>query len=78
MDPSICLGLRCLCAVPITLLVIGAVELHKLKKTVRQLGRRVGELESEAGGALWSHRLRRVPSHRRPHRHPQFPNLCYL
>jgi Predicted membrane protein (DUF2339) len=36
--------------VPISLLVIGAVELHKLKKTVRQLGRRVGELESGKGG----------------------------
>jgi hypothetical protein len=35
--------------VPIALVVIGAVELHKLKKTVRQLDRRVGELESVRG-----------------------------
>ncbi len=46
---SVCLGLTVL-LVPIALLVIGAVELHKLKKTVRQLGRRIGELESGKGG----------------------------
>src|SRR5450631_2435570 len=49
MDSSVCLGLAVL-LVPIALVVIGAVELHKLKKTVRQLGRRVGELESGRGG----------------------------
>ena len=48
-DTSVCLGLVAL-LVPIALLVIGAVELHKLKKAVRQLGRRVGELESGRGG----------------------------
>src|SRR5205814_7259319 len=36
--------------VPIALLAIGVIELQKLKKTVRQLGRRVGELESGRGG----------------------------
>jgi predicted membrane protein DUF2339 len=49
MDSSVCLGLAVL-SVPIALVVIGAVELHKLKKTMRQLGRRVGELESGRGG----------------------------
>jgi Predicted membrane protein (DUF2339) len=49
MDRYVCLGLVVL-LVPIALLVIGAVELHKLKKAVRQLGRRVGELESGKGG----------------------------
>jgi uncharacterized membrane protein len=36
--------------VPVALVVFGAVELHKLKKAVRQLGRRLGELESGRGG----------------------------
>ena len=48
-DTSVCLGLVAL-LVPIALLVIGAVELHKLKKMVRQLGRRVDELELGRGG----------------------------
>jgi hypothetical protein len=50
MDPFVCFGLVAV-LVPIALLVIGVVELNKLKKTVRQLGRRVGELES-GGGAV--------------------------
>jgi hypothetical protein len=48
MDSSVCLGLVAL-LVPIALLVIGAIEVHKLKKAVRQLGRRVSELESGRG-----------------------------
>jgi uncharacterized membrane protein len=46
-DALVCLGFAVV-LVPIALIVIGVVELHKLKKAVRQLGRRVGELESGA------------------------------
>jgi uncharacterized membrane protein len=46
-DAYVCLGLVVM-LVPIALIVIAAVELHKLKKAVRQLRLRVGELE--AGG----------------------------
>ena len=49
MDSLACLGFAVL-LVPIALIVIGAVELHKLKQAVRHLGRRVGELESGRGG----------------------------
>ena len=48
-DAYVCLGFAVL-LVPIALIVIAAVELHKLKKAVRQLGLRVGELESGRGG----------------------------
>jgi uncharacterized membrane protein len=43
----ICLGILVVVA-PVALLVIGAVELHKLKSAVRHLVRRVGELESRS------------------------------
>ncbi|PZR75066.1 MAG: hypothetical protein DLM73_06255, partial [Chthoniobacterales bacterium] len=45
----VCLGILVV-VVPIALLIIGAIELHKLKSAVRHLVRRVGELESRAGG----------------------------
>jgi len=48
-DAYVCLGFAVL-LVPIALIVIAAVELHKLKKSVRQLGLRVAELESGRGG----------------------------
>jgi uncharacterized membrane protein len=41
----VCLGFAVV-LVPIALVVIGWVELHKLKKAVRQIGLRLGELES--------------------------------
>jgi uncharacterized membrane protein len=43
----ICLGIVVV-IVPLALLVIGTIELHKLKSAVRHLVRRVGELESRA------------------------------
>ena len=49
MDSSICIGFAVL-LVPIALVVIGAVELHKVKKAVGHLGRRLGELESARAG----------------------------
>jgi uncharacterized membrane protein len=49
MDPSICLGLVFL-LVPIVLIVVGVVEIQKLKKTVRELGSRIGALESRERG----------------------------
>ncbi|HEX7515766.1 MAG TPA: DUF2339 domain-containing protein [Chthoniobacterales bacterium] len=49
MDSSVCIGFAVL-LVPIALAVIGAVELQKLKKAVRQLGIRLGKLESGRGG----------------------------
>jgi Predicted membrane protein (DUF2339) len=48
-NATVCLGFVVL-LVPIALLVIGVVELRKLKKTVRQIGRRVSELESGRAG----------------------------
>ncbi|HEV2841152.1 MAG TPA: DUF2339 domain-containing protein [Chthoniobacterales bacterium] len=51
MDPSICLGLVFL-LVPIVLIVVGVVEIQKLKKTVRELGSRIGALESRGGGVV--------------------------
>ena len=49
MGSSVCIGFALL-LVPFALVVIGAVELHKLKKTVGHLGRRLRELESGRGG----------------------------
>jgi uncharacterized membrane protein len=48
-DAYVCLGFAVL-LIPIALIVIAAVELHKLKKAVRQLGLRVGELETGRSG----------------------------
>jgi uncharacterized membrane protein len=48
-DGYVCLGLVVM-LVPIALIVIATVELHKLKKAVRQLGLRVRELETGRGG----------------------------
>jgi uncharacterized membrane protein len=45
MDSSTCLGFAVL-LVPISLIVFVGVELFKLKKAVRQLGHRLGELET--------------------------------
>jgi hypothetical protein len=61
MDEYVCFGLVVL-LVPIGLLVVGAVEMHKLKKMVRQLGRRVGELELGKGGAEVMPTVPGVPS----------------
>jgi uncharacterized membrane protein len=49
MDPSVCIGFA-IVLVPIVLIVVGAVELHKLKKAVRQLSARLRDLESGRGG----------------------------
>jgi uncharacterized membrane protein len=48
MDPSVCLGLVVL-LLPVVLIVIGVVEVHKLKKTVREFSRRIVALESRDG-----------------------------
>jgi len=48
-DAYICLGFAVL-LIPIVLIVIAAVEMHKLRKAVRHLGVRVGELEAGRGG----------------------------
>jgi hypothetical protein len=53
MDPSICLGLVVL-LLPIVLIVVGIVEIHKLKKAVRELGSRIGALESRDRGVVAS------------------------
>jgi uncharacterized membrane protein len=45
----VCLGALIIVA-PLALLVVGIVQLHTLKSTVRSLARRVGELESRGGG----------------------------
>ena len=45
----VCVGALIIVA-PLALLVIGIVQLHTLKSTVRNLARRVEELESRAGG----------------------------
>ncbi len=37
---------------PIVLIVVGVVEIHKLKKTVRELGSRIGALESRDRGVV--------------------------
>jgi uncharacterized membrane protein len=49
-DLFVCLGVLLLIA-PLLLLILGIVELHKLKSAVRHLVRRVGELESRSGPA---------------------------
>jgi uncharacterized membrane protein len=46
MDPTVCLGLVVL-LLPVVLIVIGVVEMQKLKKAVRELTRRIGTLESQ-------------------------------
>jgi len=51
MDLSICLGLVFL-LLPIVLIVLGVVEIQKLKKTVRELGSRLGALESRDRGVI--------------------------
>lgn len=51
MDPSICLGLLFV-LVPIILIVIGIVEIQKLKKIVREFGNRLGALESRDRGVV--------------------------
>jgi uncharacterized membrane protein len=48
-DAYVCLGLVVI-LVPIAFIVIAVVELQKLRKAVRQLGIRVGELEAGRGG----------------------------
>ncbi|HWM24074.1 MAG TPA: DUF2339 domain-containing protein [Chthoniobacterales bacterium] len=48
-DSFACLGLVIL-LVPILLIVVGVVEIHKLKKTVRELASRIGALESRDRG----------------------------
>jgi uncharacterized membrane protein len=49
-DGYICLGLLVL-LLPIVLIVVGVVEIHKLKKAVGELRRRIGAMES-SGGAV--------------------------
>src|SRR5205814_7972474 len=49
----VCLGALIIVA-PLALLVIGIVQLHTLKSTVRSLARRVEELESPAAGFVAS------------------------
>ena len=44
-DAYVCLGLAVL-LLPVVLVVAGVVEIHKLKKAVRELGNRIGALES--------------------------------
>ncbi len=51
MDSSICLGLVFV-LVPIVLIVVGVVEIQKLKKTVREFGSRIGALESRDRGVV--------------------------
>jgi len=51
MDPSICLGLVVL-LLPVVLIVVGVVEIHKLKKIVRDLGSRIAALESRDRGVV--------------------------
>src|SRR5436190_4844272 len=48
MASLVCLGLVVV-LVPIVLVVMGAVDLHKLKKSVARLERRLAELESARG-----------------------------
>src|SRR5262245_10348968 len=50
MDALVFLGLLVVIA-PIALIVIGAVQLHKLKKAMGHLGRRLAVLEAERGRA---------------------------
>ena len=49
----VCLGALIIVA-PLALLLIGIVQLHQLKASVRSLVRRVGELESRASGFVAS------------------------
>ena len=49
-DVFVCLGVL-LFLVPLVLLIVGIIELQKLKSAVRHLVRRVGELESRSGPA---------------------------
>src|SRR5947207_10064433 len=49
----VCLGALIIVA-PLALLVIGIVQLHTLKSTGRSLARRVEELESRAGGFVFT------------------------
>src|SRR5947207_7094309 len=49
----VCLGALIIVA-PLALLIIGIVQLHQLKASVRSLVRRVGELESRASGFVAS------------------------
>lgn len=51
IDPTVCIGLVVL-LLPIVLIVVGVVEIHKLKKTVRELGRRIGALERRDDGVV--------------------------
>lgn len=51
MDSFVCLGLVVL-LLPIVLIVVGVVEIQKLKKTVRELGSRIGALESRDRGVV--------------------------
>ena len=48
-DAYVCLGLAVL-LLPVILIVVGVVEVHKLKKAVRELGNRIGALESRDRG----------------------------
>jgi uncharacterized membrane protein len=50
-DAYVCLGLAVL-LVPILLIVVGVVEIHKLKKAVRDLGSRIRALESRDRGVV--------------------------
>jgi uncharacterized membrane protein len=50
-DAYVCLGLAVL-LLPIVLIVVGVVEIHKLKKAVRELGSRIGALESRDRGVV--------------------------
>lgn len=49
-DSLVCLGVLVI-LVPVVLLIIGAIELHKLKSAVRLLVRRVADLESRGGSS---------------------------
>jgi uncharacterized membrane protein len=61
MDPTVCLGLVFL-LLPIVLIVVGVVEIHKLKKKVREFGRRIGALESREDGIVAPAATRPVPA----------------
>jgi uncharacterized membrane protein len=49
MDSNVCLGLF-IFSIPVILMVVGVVEIQKLRKAVRELTRRIGLLESRDSG----------------------------
>jgi uncharacterized membrane protein len=72
METFVCIGFVVV-LVPMALVVIGAVELHKLKKAVNQLSRRLGALESRLPGVEVAPSPSVVPSAPRPLSPPAVP-----